>query len=108
MIILPEIKKIAGAVAKIDRLSNRLEKKTDLTGVWWNGAYLVSGCTEKKGHLYQSGGRLDNCGLVDDLYYCDQHTGYCEDENSEVYSDVFYIEADVVCYIVVNRRANDG
>lgn len=80
MIILPEIKKIAGAVAKIDRLSDRLNKETDLAGVWWNGAYLVSGCTEKRGHLYQDGGRLDNCGLVDDLYYCDQHTGYCEDD----------------------------
>lgn len=80
MIILSEIKKIAGAVAKIDRLSNRLEKETDLTGAWWNGAYLVSGCTEKKGHLYQSGRRLDNGGLIDDLYYCDQHTGYCEDD----------------------------
>lgn len=80
MIILPEIKKIAGAVARIDRLSDRLNKETDLTGVWWNGAYLVSGCTEKRGHLYQDGCRLDNCGLVDDLYYCDQHTGYCEDD----------------------------
>ena len=91
MIILPEIKKIAGAVAKIDRLSNRLEKETDLAGVWWNGAYLVSGCTEKNGHLYQSSGRLDNCGLVDDLYYCDQHTGYCEDD----YHGTLYFKTNV-------------
>lgn len=80
MIILPEIKKIAGAVAKIERLSEQLDKKTDLTGIGWGCAYLVSGCSEKNGHLYQSGGRLDNHGLVDDLYYCDQHTGYCEDD----------------------------
>ena len=37
-----------------------------------------------------------------------QNLVVCEDENAEVYSDVFYIDADVVCYIVVKRRATDG
>ena len=34
----------------------------------------------------------------------------CEDENAEVYSDVFYIDAEVVCNTVVKKRVrvNDG
>ena len=32
----------------------------------------------------------------------------CEDENAEVYSDVFYIDADVVCYTVVKRLEKEN
>lgn len=79
MNIYPELKKIAGANEKISKLIEKLQSKIDCDGLMLENAYLVSGCQEKNGHLYQGGGRLDNSGLVDDDYYCCQHTGYCED-----------------------------
>lgn len=80
MEIIPEIKKIAGFVSAISNIAERLKEKIDTDGMDYERSYLVSGCKEKNGHLYQHGDRLDNCGLVDDLYYCSQHTGYCEDD----------------------------
>lgn len=79
MIIIPELKKIAGANAKIKRLAEIVGQKMDTDGLELENAYLISGCSAKGEHLYQDGHRLDNSGLVDDLYYCDQHQGYCED-----------------------------
>lgn len=40
---------------------------------------------------YQNGVRLDNGGLVDDDYYCRQHTGCCEDD----YYGELYFKTDV-------------
>lgn len=79
MIIIPELKKIAGANAKIKRLAEIVGQKMDADGLCLESAYLISGCSAKGKHLYQDGHRLDNYGLINDLYYCDQHTGYCED-----------------------------
>ena len=81
MKVLPEIKKIAGAVDKIDRLAEQL-KEYDFEGVEWYTARLLSGCKERNGKLYdKNDNRLDNGGgIVDDLYYCRQYTGYCEDD----------------------------
>lgn len=80
MNIYQEIKKIAGANQKVERLSKMLTNKIDTEGLDWTAAYLIEGCKEKDRGLYQNGCRLDNCGLVDDDYYCKQHTGYCEDD----------------------------
>lgn len=80
MNIYPEIKKIAGKNDAIQRLATALESKIDCDGLDWQNARLITGCKEKNGHLYQDGHRLDNGGLVDDDYYCDQYTGYCEDD----------------------------
>lgn len=79
MNIYPELKQIAGANAKICKLIEKLESKIDCGGLSVENAYLISGCTEKNGHLYRNGCRLDNRGLVDDDYYCNQHVGSCED-----------------------------
>lgn len=79
MVIYPEFKKIAGMNAAIERLAQKLSMKMDLDGLNFKEAYLISGCKEEKGHLIHAGVALDNAGLVDDLYYCDQSTGYCED-----------------------------
>lgn len=76
MIICPEIKKIAGALQKIERLSAALAEKIDTDGLDFKNCYLVDGCREVNEHLYQNGCRLDNGGLVDDVYYCDQYDGY--------------------------------
>ena len=80
MRVIPELKRIAGCRAKMARLAEKAEEKLDLEGLGWQEAELISGCRVKGKHLYQNGVRLDNCGLVDDLYYCEQHTGYCEDD----------------------------
>lgn len=81
MIIIPELKKIAGMNEKIKRLSERLEEEYDIDGLEWERAYLVSGCRVKGQSLYNSDGhRLNNSGLVDDLYFCNQYTGYCGDD----------------------------
>lgn len=80
MIVIPEIKKIAGAMDKVKRLADKIESKFDLEGLDLYAAYLIDGCTERNGHLYRNGDRIDRDGLVDDLYYCTQYTGYCEDD----------------------------
>lgn len=91
MVVIPELKKIAGLNAKIGRLSEIVAEKMDADGLDIRSAYLVSGCTVKGEHLYQDGGRLDNSGLVDDLYYCKQYTGYCEDD----FYGTLYFRTDV-------------
>ena len=80
MNIYPDIKKIASANAKISECIRRLEDKIDCDGLSFAFAHYIDGCTEKCGHLYHKGHQLDNCGLVDDDYYCCQHTGYLEDD----------------------------
>ena len=91
MNIYPELKKIAGANAKIERLAEKFSEKLDIDGLAVAGAYLVNGCSEKNGHLYQNGHRLDNHGLVDDDYYCRQFTGYCGDD----YYGTLYFKTNV-------------
>lgn len=94
MTIIPEIKKIACMNAAVERLVEKLAIKlydTDLEGMDFSNAYLVNGCKEKKGHLFCGSKRLDNYGLVDDLYYCNQHTGYCEDD----FYGTLYFKTDV-------------
>lgn len=82
MKIYPEIKKIAGDNTARHRLVEILEEKLDLDGLDFAHAYLVDGCSERKGKLYKDGKRLDNgcpAGRYDD-YYCEQHCGFCEDD----------------------------
>lgn len=91
MTIIPELKKIAGLNAKIKRLAEIVGEKIDADGLGLESAYLISGCSAKGKHLYKDGHRLDNCGLTDDLYYCDQHTGWCEDD----FHGTLYFKTDV-------------
>lgn len=80
MIVVPEIKKIAGLNDRIERLTKIISEKMDSDGIDWRSAYFVDGCKERNGHLYSNERRLDRDGLVDDLYYCTQYTGYCGDD----------------------------
>ena len=91
MNVYPEIKNIAGKNDAISRLAATLEEKIDCDGLFLKDAYFVSGCKEKNGHLYKNGNQMDNGGLVDDDYYCDQHTGYCEDD----YHGTLYFKTNV-------------
>ncbi len=92
MKIYPELRRIAGYNAAITRLVEKLADKLDVAeGLNLGGAYLISGCVERGGHLYEGGVRLDNGGLVDDLYYCEQHTWYCEDD----YYGTLYFKTNV-------------
>ena len=91
MKVIPELKKIASLNDKISRLCEIVAEKTDASGFLIGEAYLVSGCKKKGKHLYKNGFRLDNSGLVDDLYYCNQHTGYCEDH----FYGTLYFRTDV-------------
>ena len=91
MTIIPELKKIAALNSKIKRLAEIAGQKIDADGLGLESAYLISGCKEKGGHLYRGDARLDNSGLVDDVYYCDQHTGYCED----YFFGTLYFKTDV-------------
>lgn len=91
MTIFPEIKKIAGLNDSITRLCKTLSEKMEDEGIDWSSAYLVNGCKERNGHLYCNGERLDRDGLVDDLYYCTQYTGYCEDD----YYGTLYFKTNV-------------
>lgn len=91
MTIIPELKKIACLNHKIKRLAGIVAENVDADGLGLESAYLISGCSVKGKHLYQDGCRLDNCGLVDDLYYCNQHTGYSED----YFFGTLYFKTDV-------------
>lgn len=91
MTIIAELKKIAGLNDKIRRLAEIASEKVEADGLDLQSAYLVSGCKVKGNHLYQDGCRLDNYGLTDDLYYCDQYTGYCEDD----FYGTLYFKTDV-------------
>lgn len=92
MIVIPELKKIAGLNDKIERLEKTISEKYDADGLDLRSAYLVSGCRAKGKHLYNKDGhRMDNCGLTDDLYYCNQHTGYCGDD----FYGTLYFKTDV-------------
>lgn len=72
MVIIPELKKIAGLNEKIVRLSRIVADKVDKEGCNFECAQFISGCNVKGNHLYKNGQILDNCGLKYDLYYCDQ------------------------------------
>lgn len=91
MNIYPEIKKIAGKNEQIKTLAEKVEEKLLCEGMDWQRAYFVDGIKERGGHLYQNGCRLDNSGNVGDEYYCDQHTGYCEDD----YYGTLYFKTNV-------------
>lgn len=91
MKIYPELKKIAGRNESVKRLGEKLSEKIDCDGLCLESAYFITGCKERGGHLYKDGGRLDNCGLVGDDYYCEQHTGYCEDD----YHGTLYFKTNV-------------
>lgn len=81
MNIYKELEQIAQANEQIKELAETLEKVIDLDGLDLHAAYFVDGCIEKDGHLYNGEGhRYDNSGLVDDDYYCNQHTGYLGDD----------------------------
>lgn len=91
MTIIPELKKIAGLNDRIKNLAEKVVNKYDLEGLDIQSAYLISGCRQKGKHLYKDGHRLTNYGLTDDLYYCNQYTGYCGDD----YYGTLYFKTDV-------------
>lgn len=98
MKIIPELKKIACLNSKIDYLAGVLRKSAYAEeleigdALDLRSAMIVSGLHVEKGHLYNKDGRrLDNGGLVDDLYYCWQCAGCCEDD----YYGTLYFKTDV-------------
>lgn len=91
MNIYKELKEIALLNEKIKELSNSLCEKIDLAGLHLETVELIKNCVEEEGHLYNSRGeKLDNCGLVDDEYYCHQTRGFIEDD----YFGVLYYATD--------------
>lgn len=104
MKIYPEIKKIAGHVAAmealVEKLTAVLPDDFDITGMEWHRAYLLSGCKERKGHLFRKGVILDNdpYGFLDNTphgpdksYYCFQRAGCMEDS----YVGTLYFKTNV-------------
>lgn len=90
MKIHPEAKRIAAVMDKQRRLVEKLGEKIDVEGFNWGASKLISGCSERNGHLYQDGRRLDN-GYAGEDYYCCQYNGYCED----YYYGTLYFKTDV-------------
>lgn len=95
MKVIKEIVKIAELVNKINKLSAKLEIKEELDlsidDLNLTDSYFINGCEERNGHLYHGASRLDNSGLVDDLYYTWQKAGYCEDD----FYGTLYFKTDV-------------
>ena len=81
MIIYEELKKIAEINQQRTELANVLCEKMDLDGLHIENAELINGCVAENGHLYdRDGNQLDNCGLVDNEYYCNQSKGFLDDD----------------------------
>lgn len=91
MKIYPELKKIAGKNEAVKGLIEKIREKIGCEGLEFERAYFVNGCEEHGGHLYRGGTRLDNSGNIDDEYYCNKYTGYCEDD----YYGTLYFKTDV-------------
>lgn len=89
--IYPELKKIAGHIDAAFKLMDKLSEKIDTEGFDTTGIRLISGCVERDGHLYHDSVRLDNHGIQDGDYYCEQHVGYCEDD----YHGILYFKTNV-------------
>ena len=82
MKIYTKIKHIVELSETIELLIKELEQQgLETDGFDFRAAYFVRDCVEKDGHLYhKEGHKFDNSGLVDDTYYCNQYTGYLEDD----------------------------
>lgn len=91
MTVIPELKKIAALNDKISRLAKIVGEKIDADGLGIESAYLISGCSVKGNHLYKNGKQLDDYGLTDDLYFCDQSTGY----SGDYFYGTLYFKTDV-------------
>lgn len=83
MIIIKEIAEIAKLNMKIAKLADKIEEYgLDLSSddIDWTTAIIIKNCEEKNGGLYFNNYRLDNSGLVDDIWYTHQSVGYCGDD----------------------------
>lgn len=100
MNIYNEIKQIAELNEKVIELVNQLETDGfDTDGLDFRSAYLIRGCVAENGHLYNKDWhRLDNSGLVDNDYYCNQYTGYLGDN---FYGTVYYATEEESTFIAV-------
>ena len=100
MNIYKEIKKIAELNEAIVYLINNLEENEFNTdGLDFRSAYFIKNCVEENGHLYDcDGNRLDNHGLIDNDYYCCQHTGCCEDD---FYGILYYATEEEGMFVAV-------
>jgi len=66
---------------KLESILKELQKENDcFEGVNLNSMQLVEDCTVKGNELWCGNKKLAKDGLVDDLYFCNQSTGYCEDD----------------------------
>lgn len=88
--------------------------------------HIDGGCTEvdcynrdvriifEDGTTIRVGYSKDNAGIwwieVEKRGTATQNLVVCEDENAEIYSDVLYIDAEVVSYAVIKKEVmvNDG
>lgn len=94
MNVYPQLSKIAEYNALLNAQIREIKEKTFLEtdGLGFESAEFLDNCTEKNGHLYTSDGhRLDNSGLVDDDYFCEQYTGYLEDD----FYGTLYFKTDI-------------
>ena len=99
MNIYKELKQIAETNALRKKLAKEFLQKVDVDGLYMEEAELIQGCSVVDGHLVDSkGSRLDNCGLVDNNYYCDQRIGYCEDD---YYGKLYFATEEQGTYVAI-------
>lgn len=100
MKIYEELKEIAELNARVIELANQMEEKEiDLEELHLERAELIKGCVAENGHLYSKDGvKLDNCGIVDEEYYCCQHKGIIEDD---FYGTVYYATDEEGTFVAI-------
>lgn len=74
--------KIAKLKKKLGKLEKDKEFKEEFDDcLWVEVGDILTGCTEKDGSLYdKAGNQICSSGLQPDGYYCNQYSGYCEDD----------------------------
>lgn len=96
--LLNTIFKIAILHDKIDKILARPQITEIFEDINFNISGFEHNCTEQNGLLYHSNGnpiaegdKYSSTGMIDDLYYIDQHTGYPEDD---YYGTMYYKISD--------------
>jgi hypothetical protein len=97
MKVLEGLVEIAEQNQKRMAFAAMMEKEYDAEGLELYHAYMIEGCTESNGKLYNSYGKILSKDLVDDLYYCNQTS----DGEDSYYGTCYYYSGEIGKFIAV-------
>lgn len=108
----PELLNTIFKIAILNNKINKILARPQVVEVFEDIGFNIDGfeynCTEKNGLLYHNNGnpiaegdKYSSTGMIDDLYYVDQHTGYLEDDYYGIMyykiSDGLFVKIEYSC-----------